>query len=197
MEQLKEKRFSKWDSRSMKEKLADEGINLPYGLRRLTYEDVLNIPSLSYKERVILQRMIRNDRQKARNLGVRKHGNKQADVKRGRIFLADLNDTRASEQSGIRPVLILQNNTSNERSTTTIVAPITTKANKKADMATHIPFHNIEEDIDVMILLEQVTTIDKVRLLCYIGEAPDEVMKQVEKALRYSLGLNPARKSSK
>lgn len=197
MEQFSKKKFSKWDSRSMKEKLADEGIHLPFGLRRLSYEDVLNIPSLSYKERVILQRMIKKDRLKARSLGVRKHGNKQAEVIRGRIFLADLNDTRASEQSGVRPVLILQNNTSNERSTTTIVAPITTKAEKKADMTTHIPFHNIEEDIDVMILLEQVTTIDKVRILCYIGEVPEHVMKEVEKALRYSLGLNKPRNMTK
>lgn len=197
MEKKTEKRYSKWDSRSMKEKLSDEGINLPYGIRHLSYEDVLNIPALSYKERVILQRMIRNDRQKARNLGIRKHGDKQADIVRGRIFLADLNDTRASEQSGIRPVLILQNNITNERSTTTIVAPITTKAEKKAEMKTHIHFHNVEEDIDVMILLEQVTTIDKVRILCYIGEVTDEVMKEVESALRYSLGLNKSRNTAK
>lgn len=197
MEQSKEKRFSKWDSRSMKEKLADEGINLPYGIRHLSYEDVLDIPALSYKERVILQRMIRNDRQKARNLGVRKHGDKQAEVLRGRIFLADLNDTRASEQSGVRPVLILQNNIGNERSTTTIVAPITTKAEKKAEMKTHIHFHNIEEDIDVMILLEQVTTIDKVRILCYIGDVTESVMKEVESALRFSLGLNKPRNTQK
>ena len=181
----------------MKEKLADEGINLPYGIRHLSYEDVLDIPALSYKERVILQRMIRNDRQKARNLGVRKHGDKQAEVLRGRIFLADLNDTRASEQSGVRPVLILQNNIGNERSTTTIVAPITTKAEKKAEMKTHIHFHNIEEDIDVMILLEQVTTIDKVRILCYIGDVTESVMKEVESALRFSLGLNKPRNTQK
>ena len=193
MEQQKS-RYSKWDSRPMKTKLADLGIHLPFGLRNLTYEQVLELDGLSYKERVILQRMIRNDRRKARELGIRNHGSKQAEVLRGRIFLADLNDTRASEQRGIRPVVILQNDLGNERSTTTIVAPITTKAEKKANMLTHIPFHNIQDDIDVMILLEQVTTIDKVRILCYMGEVPEEVMQQVEKALRHSLGLNKSRK---
>lgn len=196
MEQQKN-RYSKWDSRSMKQKLAEYGIHIPFGLRNLTYEQVLELHTLSYKEQVYLARMIRNDRKKARELGVRNHGNKQADVLRGRIFLADLNDTRASEQRGIRPVVILQNDLGNERSTTTIVAPITTKAEKKANMITHIPFHNIEDDIDVMILLEQVTTIDKVRILCYMGEVPDDVMQQVEKALRHSLGLNKSRKKQK
>ncbi len=189
MNKDKPKYYSKWDSRSMKEKLDDEGIHLPFGLRKLTYEDVLNLSTLSYKEKVILQRMIRNDRMKARNLGMRKHGNRYSAVERGKIFLADLNDKIGSEQKGIRPVLVIQNDTFNLRSPTTIVAPITTKADKKPDMLTHIPYHNIDEDIDVMVLLEQITTIDKSRLLCYIGEMQEDTMKKVEEAAKYILSI--------
>ncbi len=189
MNKDKPKYYSKWDSRSMKEKLDDEGIHLPFGLRKLTYEDVLNLSTLSYKEKVILQRMIRNDRMKARNLGMRKHGNRYSAVERGKIFLADLNDKIGSEQKGIRPVLVIQNDTFNLRSPTTIVAPITTKADKKPEMLTHIPYHNIEEDIDVMVLLEQITTIDKSRLLCFIGDMQEDTMKKVEEAAKYILSI--------
>lgn len=189
MNKDKPKYYSKWDSRSMKEKLDDEGIHLPFGLRKLTYEDVLNLSTLSYKEKVILQRMIRNDRMKARNLGMRKHGNRYSAVERGKIFLADLNDKIGSEQKGIRPVLVIQNDTFNLRSPTTIVAPITTKADKKPDMLTHIPYHNVDEDIDVMVLLEQITTIDKSRLLCFIGDMQEDTMKKVEEAAKYILSI--------
>ncbi len=187
--QENKKRYSKWDSRSMKAKLADEGINLPHGLRKLTYEEVLDIPALSYKERVILQRMVRNDRKKARDLGIRKHGSKQSDVTRGNIFLADLTDKIGSEQKGVRPVLVIQNDCYNLRSPTTIVAPITTKADKKPQMLTHISFQNKDEDIEVMILLEQITTVDKSRLLCFISEVTEETMKEVDEAVKFILSV--------
>ncbi len=187
--QENKKRYSKWDSRSMKAKLADEGINLPHGLRKLTYEEVLDIPALSYKERVILQRMVRNDRKKARDLGIRKHGSKQSDVTRGKIFLADLTDKIGSEQKGVRPVLVIQNDCYNLRSPTTIVAPITTKADKKPQMLTHISFQNKDEDIEVMILLEQITTVDKSRLLCFISEVTEETMKEVDEAVKFILSV--------
>lgn len=112
-------------------------------------------------------------------------------IKRGDIFYADLRPVIGSEQGGIRPVLVIQNDTGNKHSPTVIVAAITSKMNK-AKLPTHIELDAKKCDIvkDSVILLEQLRTIDKKRLkdkVCHIDES---IIKKVNKALLISLELN-------
>ena len=111
-------------------------------------------------------------------------------IKRGDIFYADLRPVVGSEQGGIRPVLIIQNNVGNRHSPTVICAAITSKMNK-AKLPTHIEInaelYGIEKDS--VILLEQLRTIDKVRLKDKICHLDSEIMEKVGKALRISLEL--------
>lgn len=111
-------------------------------------------------------------------------------VSRGDIFYADLNPVIGSEQGGIRPVLILQNDIGNKYSPTTIVAAITSRI-KKAKLPTHVELeaskYNLERDS--VILLEQVRTIDKRRLREQIAHLDDETMQKINRALQISLGL--------
>lgn len=108
------------------------------------------------------------------------------EVKRGEIYMAtfDINDTVGSEQSGNRPVIILQNDTGNKHSPTTIVAFLTSSPNKRIN---HL--HVRVENIDSTILLEQIRTISKFRLGRKIGELSESDMIQVNIKLAYSLGL--------
>ena len=109
-------------------------------------------------------------------------------VKRGQVFYADLSQIVVSEQDGFRPVLILQNDTGNRFSPTTIVAPITsTKSN------THFPTH-VRVDIEGLVsgsvvLLEQIRTIDKRRLDDYVGKLNKDMMGKVDHAIITSLGI--------
>ena len=111
-------------------------------------------------------------------------------VKRGDIFYADLSPVVGSEQGGIRPVLIVQNDIGNKYSPTVIVAAITSKINK-AKMPTHIEIEGEKHGLakDSVILAEQIRTIDKRRLKEKIGHLDDDRMKAANEALNISFGL--------
>ncbi|MEA4882689.1 MAG: type II toxin-antitoxin system PemK/MazF family toxin [Clostridia bacterium] len=112
------------------------------------------------------------------------------DVKRGDVFYADLNPVIGSEQGGIRPVLILQNDIGNYYSPTTIVAAVTSRI-KRAKLPTHVelPAGEGALTVDSVILMEQLRTIDKARLRDRICRLDDETMKRVVRAVEISLGL--------
>ncbi len=112
-------------------------------------------------------------------------------MKRGDVFYADLRPVIGSEQGGIRPVLIIQNDIGNKHSPTVICAAITWKMNK-AKLPTHIELSSKEYhmDKDSVVLLEQLRTIDKKRLKDKICHLDGEIMKRVNKALEISLELN-------
>lgn len=111
-------------------------------------------------------------------------------IKRGDIFYADLRPVVGSEQGGIRPVLIIQNNVGNRHSPTVICAAITSKMNK-AKLPTHIEInaelYGIEKDS--VILLEQLRTIDKRRLKDKVCRLDDAMLDKVNHALEISLEL--------
>lgn len=111
-------------------------------------------------------------------------------IKRGDVFYADLRPVIGSEQGGIRPVVIIQNDVGNRYSPTVICAAITSKMNK-AKMPTHIEITAGEYTLakDSVILLEQIRTVDKKRLKERICHLPTGTMGQIDEALRISLGL--------
>lgn len=111
-------------------------------------------------------------------------------VKRGDIFYADLSPVIGSEQGGIRPVVIIQNDLGNRYSPTVIVAAITSQINK-AKLPTHVEISSEVYGLnkDSVILLEQIRTVDKKRLREKIGHMTDEDMKKVMEALSISMGL--------
>ena len=112
-------------------------------------------------------------------------------IKRGDIFYATLDPIIGSEQGGTRPVLTISNNTGNRYSPTIIVAPITSRTHTKAKLPTHTEVKDFDKlDKDSIILLEQISTIDKQRLKQYIGLMPDHIMARVDKALAISLAMN-------
>ena len=112
-------------------------------------------------------------------------------IRRGEIYLADLEPIIGSEQGGIRPVLIIQNNKGNMHSSTTIAAPITTKR-----IPNRLPVHvftfagksGLPQNSSVM--LEQIRVLDKSRLSEYVGRINDFTMDEVDRALKISVGLN-------
>lgn len=111
-------------------------------------------------------------------------------IRRGDIFYADLRPVIGSEQGGIRPVLIIQNDVGNRHSPTVICAAITSKMNK-AKLPTHIEIDASSYDIvrDSVILLEQLRTIDKQRLKDKVCHLDERVLSQVNRALKISLEL--------
>ena len=109
-------------------------------------------------------------------------------VKRGEIYYADLSPVIGSEQSGFRPVLIIQNDRDNETSPTTIVAAITS-SKTKSQLPTHVTFTADCLPYESTILLEQIRTIDKSRLDEYIGKIDKKTMGAVDKALITSVGI--------
>ena len=111
-------------------------------------------------------------------------------VRRGEIYFADLSPVLGSEQGGVRPVLILQNDVGNQHSPTVIVAAITTRVQKKR-LPTHVLLTKTETPLahNSVILLEQVRTIDKQRLQDRIAKIGPQRMKEVDRALKISLGL--------
>lgn len=110
-------------------------------------------------------------------------------IKRGDVFYADLNPVVGSEQGGIRPVVIVQNNTGNRFSGTTVVIPISSA--KKPDLPVHITLQNISFlEKDSIIIAEQIRTIDKKRLKKYIGNLDRKTMVQLDKAIKISLGVD-------
>ena len=112
------------------------------------------------------------------------------EVHRGEVFYADLSPVVGSEQGGVRPVLIIQNDIGNRHSPTVIGAAITSRMNK-AKLPTHIELNAVRYHMvkDSVILLEQLRTIDKVRLKDKICHLDSEIMEKVGKALRISLEL--------
>lgn len=111
-------------------------------------------------------------------------------VKRGDIYYADLSPVIGSEQGGIRPVLIIQNDIGNKYSPTVIIAAITSQINK-AKLPTHVEISSEEYGLsrDSVVLLEQIRTIDKRRLKDKIGHISDELMGKVNDAVSISIGL--------
>ncbi|HKM43457.1 MAG TPA: type II toxin-antitoxin system PemK/MazF family toxin [Limnochordia bacterium] len=111
-------------------------------------------------------------------------------VSRGDIYYANLNPVIGSEQGGVRPVLILQNDIGNKYSPTTIVAAITSRI-KKAKLPTHVELDSAHFSLekDSVILLEQVRTIDKRRLKEKVAHLDNETMSKIDEALQISLGL--------
>ena len=112
------------------------------------------------------------------------------DIKRGDLYYADLSPVVGSEQGGVRPVLIIQNDIGNKYSPTVIVAAITSQINK-AKLPTHIEISANEYGLnkDSVILLEQIRTIDKKRLREKIGCLDNNMMVKVDNSLQISLGL--------
>ena len=112
-------------------------------------------------------------------------------IKRGDIYYADLRPVVGSEQGGVRPVLIIQNDAGNRHGPTVICAAITSRMNK-AKLPTHVEISAKENGIarDSVILLEQVRTIDKTRLKERICHLDGEVLKEIDKALLISLSLH-------
>jgi mRNA interferase MazF len=111
-------------------------------------------------------------------------------VLRGELYYADLEPAVGSEQGGIRPVLIIQNDIGNAYSPTTIVAALTTRYENKHSIPTHYYAHaRAGLSKDSIILLEQVHCIDKSRLLTKIGKLSDKEMQFIDSKLRISLAL--------
>lgn len=111
-------------------------------------------------------------------------------IKRGDIYYADLSPVVGSEQGGVRPVIVVQNNIGNKFSPTTIVAPITSKMNK-AKLPTHIEIKAKQFGLekDSVLLLEQIRTIDKLRLKEFLGTADIHTMEKIDGVLKISLAL--------
>ena len=112
-------------------------------------------------------------------------------IKRGDIFYADLSPVVGSEQGGLRPVLIVQNDVGNRYSPTVIAAAITSRMGK-AKLPTHIDVVGTEAGLakDSVILLEQIRTIDKKRLKEKMGHLDEGTMHNVNDAIGVSFGLN-------
>jgi mRNA interferase MazF len=111
-------------------------------------------------------------------------------VKRGDIFYADLSPVVGSEQGGVRPVLIVQNDVGNRYSPTVIAAAITSQKDK-SKLPTHIELSSQSCGLsrDSIVLLEQIRTIDKRRLKERMGRLDDDSMDQINHALQVSFGL--------
>ena len=114
----------------------------------------------------------------------------ESTVRRGEIYYADLSPVVGSEQGGVRPVLIVQNDTGNRHSPTIIAAAITSRTGK-AKLPTHIqlPGQSCGLPRDSIILLEQIRTLDKKRLREKMGHVEEHVMEKVDLAIAVSFGL--------
>ena len=112
-------------------------------------------------------------------------------MRRGDVYYADLRPVIGSEQGGIRPVLIIQNDVGNKHSPTVICAAITSKMNK-AKLPTHVELRSIDCSItrDSVILLEQIRTIDKRRLREKVCHLDETILKDVDRALKVSFSLD-------
>ena len=123
-------------------------------------------------------------------LKIQEIGNGKMRINRGDIFLVNLNPTRGSEQSGVRPCLIIQNDYGNKYSPLTIIAPLTSKKFIKEFFTNvFIPKENSGLDKDSTILLNQIKSVDKRRIIKKLGFLDVYFMDKVEVALKISLGL--------
>ncbi|MEK6915520.1 MAG: type II toxin-antitoxin system PemK/MazF family toxin [Nanoarchaeota archaeon] len=114
------------------------------------------------------------------------------EIKRGEIVLADLEPIRGSEQGGIRPCLVIQNNLGNLYSSTTIIAPITSKIFSK-EFSTNVLLSKKDSGLEKesTIMLNQIKTIDKSRIIKIISTLDMEIMNRIDLAIKISLGLYP------
>lgn len=112
-------------------------------------------------------------------------------VERGELYYADLSPVVGSEQGGLRPVLIIQNDVGNKYSPTVIIAAITSQI-QKAKLPTHIELSHTKYPLnkDSVVLLEQIRTLDKLRLRERIGQLDSSAMQKVDVALMISLGIH-------
>lgn len=111
-------------------------------------------------------------------------------INRGEIYYANLDGTIGSEQSGVRPVIIVQNDVGNKYSPTTIIVPLTKKVRLKINQPTHFwinPFGNIR--FDSIVLTEQIRVIDKSRLKKRIGIINNKTMQEIDNKILIALGL--------
>ena len=119
--------------------------------------------------------------------------NNKGHIRRGDIYYADLRPAIGSEQDGIRPVLVIQNNVGNRFSPTVIVASITSRQ-AKAHLPTHVSVGKVPGmNSRSIILLEQVRTIDKSRLLDFVGYLHPNAMRRVNRAIEISMGRDDPR----
>ncbi|NLY20485.1 MAG: type II toxin-antitoxin system PemK/MazF family toxin [Tissierellia bacterium] len=111
-------------------------------------------------------------------------------IKRGDLYYADLSPVIGSEQGGVRPVVIVQNDIGNKYSPTTIVAAITSQLNKPK-LPTHVPISAQKYGLpkNSVVLTEQLRTVDKKRLREKLGSADEEFMKRIDDAIKTSVGL--------
>lgn len=112
-------------------------------------------------------------------------------IKRGQIYLVDLSDGFGSEQGGVRPVLVVQNNKGNKYSPTIIVACITSRAKTKNHLPTHyyIPDY-VGLKYPSIVMMEQIKVIDKSRIIKYIGSVSPRFMDLLDRRILISLGMN-------
>lgn len=109
---------------------------------------------------------------------------------RGDIYLVDLGTNIGSEQGGCHPVLLVQNDIGNHFGPTLIVAPVSSRYWKKSKQPTHTLIEGIQNlSSPSVVLTEQLLTIDKVRVMKYLGKVPEDQMQNVNKAVMVSLGL--------
>lgn len=110
-------------------------------------------------------------------------------IKCGDIIYADLGPVIGSEQDGIRPVVVLQNDVGNKYSPTLIIAPMTTKS--KTKLPTHIYIPSIYSNLpsNSIILVEQLRTIDKIRVIKKVGHLPDAYIEKIKKALKINFSI--------
>ena len=109
-------------------------------------------------------------------------------VHRGDIYYADLSPVLGSEQGGVRPVVVIQNEKGNRFSKTVIIAPISTRM-AKPPLPTHVLLPDAMMERCSMVLLEQIRTIDKQRLGKWVGRLDSSIMVYIDRALRISLGI--------
>ncbi len=109
-------------------------------------------------------------------------------IKRGDIFYADLNPVVGSEQGGIRPVLVVQNDVGNRHSPTVIVVPISSV--RKKNLPVHIQIRCSELPKNSTVLAEQIRTIDRCRLRSYIGSLDSGIMNKIDETMKISIGVD-------
>ena len=112
------------------------------------------------------------------------------DFHRGEVYYADLNPVFGHEQGGIRPVVILQNDTGNYYSPTLIVAAVTRRTFKKSSQPTHVVLDDAEGLEPSLFMLEVIRTIDKRRIRSYVGKLTGEQIGRINSALMKSVGLD-------
>lgn len=116
-------------------------------------------------------------------------------IQRGDMYYAQLDPVKGSEQGGMRPVIIIQNNIGNKFSPTVIVVPVTSQS-KKTDLPTHVVIDGCKDvSYGSMALLEQIKTIDKTRLGDFICHLDKDYMKKIDSALMISCGLSEVKDS--